>query len=232
MTARQLVAVALAVAPAGLFASDWPQFRGPDRDGVSKETGLLKEWPEGGPPLAWTATGLGGGYSSVSVAGDRVYTLGNQKGNMSHVVAIDPPQSPQRKLPERARYSWSPDGRQLLFVQSGTLKVLPAAGGDAKPWRPSLTAAVSEPVWAPDGSRFAALVADPSVADPELETVKAGMYTTAQPFMDVYLVSADGAAWTLVGQDSVSMSANALVGLAVSSHDTTTLASATFDQVN
>jgi outer membrane protein assembly factor BamB len=67
---------------------DWPQFRGPDRDGVSKETGLLKAWPEGGPPLVWTATGLGGGYSSLSVAGDRIYTLGN-KGKVSHVVALD-----------------------------------------------------------------------------------------------------------------------------------------------
>ena len=50
----------------------------------------------------------------------------------------------------------------------------------------------SEPVWSPDGSRFAALVADPSVTDPELEPVKPGMYTTAQPFMDLYVVEADG----------------------------------------
>jgi outer membrane protein assembly factor BamB len=88
MTVRPLVALFAALTPATLLASDWPQFRGPDRDGVAKESGLLKAWPEGGPPLAWTATGLGGGYSSVSVAGDRVYTLGN-KGNMSKVVAVD-----------------------------------------------------------------------------------------------------------------------------------------------
>jgi outer membrane protein assembly factor BamB len=89
MTARRLVALLLALAPGLLPASDWPQFRGPARDGVSKETGLLKGWPKDGPPLLWTATGLGGGYSSVSVAGDHVYTLGNQKGNVSNVVAID-----------------------------------------------------------------------------------------------------------------------------------------------
>ena len=47
-------------------------------------------------------------------------------------------------------------------------------------------------VWSPDASRFVTLVADPSVTDPELEVVAPGMYTTAQPFMDVYVVSADG----------------------------------------
>jgi outer membrane protein assembly factor BamB len=69
-------------------AADWPQFRGPNRDDVSKETGLLKSWPKDGPPLAWKVKELGGGYSSVSVAGDRIYTLGN-KGSVSNVIALD-----------------------------------------------------------------------------------------------------------------------------------------------
>jgi outer membrane protein assembly factor BamB len=68
-------------------ASDWPQFRGPNRDNVSKDSGLLQSWPKDGPPLAWKTQGLGGGYSSISVAGDRIYTLGN-KGEVSHVVAL------------------------------------------------------------------------------------------------------------------------------------------------
>jgi outer membrane protein assembly factor BamB len=76
----------LAVTAAG--AADWPQFRGPDRDNVSKETGLLRSWPKDGPPLEWQAKGLGGGYSSVSVAGDRIYTLGNMK-DKSFVVALE-----------------------------------------------------------------------------------------------------------------------------------------------
>jgi dipeptidyl aminopeptidase/acylaminoacyl peptidase len=97
------------------------------------------------------------------------------------------------KLAERGRLSWSPDGAQLLFVKNGRLMVLPADGrGEARPWRDGFALAVSEPVWAPDGSRFAALVADPSVTDPELEPVKPGMYTTAQPFMDLYVVKPDG----------------------------------------
>src|SRR5947209_12608909 len=66
---------ALAADPVGPY--DWPQWRGPDRDGVSKETGLLKKWPEGGPPLAWKAAGLGEGAASVAVTGGRVYTLGS-----------------------------------------------------------------------------------------------------------------------------------------------------------
>ena len=49
-------------------AADWPQFRGPNRDGVCTETGLLQSWPEGGPKLLWEMTGLGTGYSSVSIA--------------------------------------------------------------------------------------------------------------------------------------------------------------------
>lgn len=89
MTPRLLPpALALCALVATARAADWPQFRGPDRDNVSKDTGLLKSWPKDGPPLAWQAKGLGGGYSSLSVVGDRVYTLGN-KGNVSHVVALE-----------------------------------------------------------------------------------------------------------------------------------------------
>ena len=67
--------------------SDWPQWRGPQRDAVSKETGLLKKWPENGPPLAWRVTGLGVGYSSVSIAGDRIYTMGDIGGS-GQVIAL------------------------------------------------------------------------------------------------------------------------------------------------
>jgi outer membrane protein assembly factor BamB len=85
--------VLLAVAcPAALAidrtASEWPQFRGLQRDAHSPDTGLLKEWPKDGPPLVWKAAGIGGGYSSVSLAGGKLYTLGN-KGNVSYLVAVD-----------------------------------------------------------------------------------------------------------------------------------------------
>src|SRR5438552_1400240 len=71
------VVLAFSLSAAGR-AGDWPQFRGPNRDDLSTETGLLKSWPKEGPPLLWKATGVGGGYSSISVAGDRIYTLGNK----------------------------------------------------------------------------------------------------------------------------------------------------------
>lgn len=71
-----------------VLAADWPQWRGPDRTNVSKETGLLAKWPEKGPPLAWTYSNLGLGFSTVAVAGDRVYTLGAH-GDTEYVIALD-----------------------------------------------------------------------------------------------------------------------------------------------
>ena len=68
--------------------ADWPQWRGPNRDGISKETGLLKQWPASGPPLVWKATGAGGGYSSMSIAGGRLFTMGVRNGR-EYVVAFD-----------------------------------------------------------------------------------------------------------------------------------------------
>jgi hypothetical protein len=46
---------------------DWPQWRGPNRDGISLDTGLLKEWPSDGPPVLWQENSVGIGYSSISV---------------------------------------------------------------------------------------------------------------------------------------------------------------------
>ena len=66
---------------------DWPQFRGPQRDGKSTETGLLKSWPVGGPKLEWTARGLGGGYASVAIAGDLIVTAGD-RGEANYVEAL------------------------------------------------------------------------------------------------------------------------------------------------
>lgn len=85
-----LVAVSLAavVNIAAQSSSDWPQWRGPNRDGVSKETGLLKQWPEGGPPLVWKATGAGTGYSSLAIANGRIYTMG-LRGDREYLIAFD-----------------------------------------------------------------------------------------------------------------------------------------------
>ncbi len=63
-----------------LRAEDWPQWRGPDRTGVSRETGLLKAWPKDGPSIAWNVKGCGGGYSSIAVAGGVIYGTGSKGG--------------------------------------------------------------------------------------------------------------------------------------------------------
>ena len=68
--------------------ANWPQWRGPNRDGVSKETGLLKQWPAEGPPLLWKASGAGRGYSSFSIANGRLYTMG-LRGDREFVIAFD-----------------------------------------------------------------------------------------------------------------------------------------------
>jgi outer membrane protein assembly factor BamB len=59
--------------------ADWPQWRGPNRDAISEERGLLSAWPTQGPPLAWQVNGLGSGYSSVAIAGGKIFTLGQRK---------------------------------------------------------------------------------------------------------------------------------------------------------
>ncbi len=77
---------------AGLIAAadagNWPQWRGPARDGLSTETGLLQQWDADGPPLAWQSSGLGAGFSSVAVAGNRIYTMGDL-AQEQFVLALD-----------------------------------------------------------------------------------------------------------------------------------------------
>jgi outer membrane protein assembly factor BamB len=82
-----LVCALLSISTAA-SGTDWPQWRGPLRDGNSTETGLLKTWPAGGPPLAWKTPGLGLGYSGVSVAAGRIYTMADRKDG-NYVIALD-----------------------------------------------------------------------------------------------------------------------------------------------
>jgi len=91
LTMRKTLSVAAATilsVAAIQAASDWPQWQGPDRTGVSKETGLLQQWPSSGPTVVWTATGLGTGYGSTAVAANRVFVQGARMGK-SFVIAYD-----------------------------------------------------------------------------------------------------------------------------------------------
>jgi outer membrane protein assembly factor BamB len=86
MTGRPLMLFALAVTlVTGVSAQsgssgDWPQWQGPDRTNLSKETGLLKQWPSSGPPLAWSVGGVGAGYGSVATKDDRIFLQGSSGG--------------------------------------------------------------------------------------------------------------------------------------------------------
>jgi outer membrane protein assembly factor BamB len=73
---------------ASINADDWPQYRGPKRDDVSAEKGLLQSWPKEGPQLLWTYTNTGVGYSGVSVVGDRLYTIGG-RDDKEYLIALD-----------------------------------------------------------------------------------------------------------------------------------------------
>ena len=70
-----LFAVGMAAFAESAAALDWPQWQGPDRNAMSKETGLLQEWPKNGPPLAWKIKGLGGGYSAPSIADGKIFGM-------------------------------------------------------------------------------------------------------------------------------------------------------------
>lgn len=109
---------------------DWPQWRGPNRDGRSAETGLLTQWPAGGPPLVWKAGGAGTGFSSMSVAAGKLYTVG-ARGGTEYVHAFDV--ATGRKLWEVANGSeYSNDRgngpRGTPTIDGGRLYVLGASG--------------------------------------------------------------------------------------------------------
>jgi outer membrane protein assembly factor BamB len=137
-----VVVLALAGEASMQTTSAWPQWRGPNRDGHSLETGLLQQWPAGGPPLAWKAAGAGAGYSSMVSSGGRLYTLGARAGT-EYVVAFDAASG--RKLWEvpngrlytndrgdGPRSTPTLDGDRLFVLgASGDLSALQAADGKA-----------------------------------------------------------------------------------------------------
>jgi outer membrane protein assembly factor BamB len=84
-----LMLTSCAIAP----ASDWPQWRGPNRDGLSPEKGLLTRWPEGGPRLLFEAQGVGRGYSSMACAAGKLYTVGDtlstESDSKEYLICLD-----------------------------------------------------------------------------------------------------------------------------------------------
>jgi outer membrane protein assembly factor BamB len=68
--------------------ADWPQWRGPERTGLSSDAGLLKQWPASGPPKVWSISNLGEGYGSIAIKGDRLYIQGTS-GAASAVFCLN-----------------------------------------------------------------------------------------------------------------------------------------------
>ncbi len=133
-------------------AEDWPQWQGPDRNAISKETGLLKEWPKEGPPLAWKSAGLGGGDSAPAIAAGRIYGMANrgedevvwalaEKDGKEIWAARLGPAFKQRPSQSKEGPSCTPtvDGERL-YVEglAGNVACLQAADGKIL-WQRSLT---------------------------------------------------------------------------------------------
>jgi outer membrane protein assembly factor BamB len=133
-------------------AADWPQWRGPERNGISQETGLLKEWPKEGPKLLWQVKDIGSGYSTPAVVGDRLYLLSNRGLDDEFVEALEvkdgqkawstrlgkvgnPDQQPSYPA---ARSTPTVDGDVLYAISSdGDLACLETATGKPR-WQKSL----------------------------------------------------------------------------------------------
>lgn len=102
-------------------AGDSPEFRGPTRDGIYTETGLLKAWPEGGPELVWEVDSIGMGYASISVVGDTLYATGMIEEDQGYLFALNADGSTKWK----AKY-----GTETLNKQSPGSRSTPTIDGD------------------------------------------------------------------------------------------------------
>ena len=107
---------------------DWPCFHGPNRNNLSPETGFIKEWPGDGPELLWTASGIGHGYSTVSIAGGRIFTAG-MIDKQTYVIALD---LSGKKLWQKLNgQSWKASEYQSWVVPYAGARATPTVDGDS-----------------------------------------------------------------------------------------------------
>ena len=150
---RNVMALTLAMSlqVASIQAAHWPQFRGPNRDGKSPETGLLKKWSDAGPSLVRTISGVGGGFSSPVIAGERIYITGKVGDDLkifcfdgsgrkiwerTHATAFSEPDAPHSPYPG-ARATPTIDGDMIYLLGGlGRLTAYRTSNG--------------EPVWSVD----------------------------------------------------------------------------------
>jgi outer membrane protein assembly factor BamB len=116
--------------PTVIFAAEdttWPSFHGSRRDNISHETGLLHAWPQTGPELLWTASGIGHGYSSVSIVAGRIFTAG-MIGKQTYVTALD---MNGKQLWQRLNgESWQASKRQTWAVAYAGSRGTPTVDGE------------------------------------------------------------------------------------------------------
>ena len=123
-----LLAALVSIAASVTYAADWPQFRGPNRDGKSRDKGLLNEWPEGGPKRLWVAEGLGQGYASVAVAKGMIYTTGLH-GSTGYRYAFNLDGELKWKMPYGPEWTGDyPGTRTTPTVIDGLVYVMSAHG--------------------------------------------------------------------------------------------------------
>lgn len=133
-------------------AADWPQWRGPNRDGHSPEKGLLGEWPKEGPRLIWKIAEAGSGYSTPAVVGERLYLLSNEglenesvralsatDGKLVWATRLGKVGNPNQKPSFPAARSTPTVDGELLFAlgSDGDLACLEKSGGKIR-WQKSL----------------------------------------------------------------------------------------------
>jgi outer membrane protein assembly factor BamB len=132
----------------GLIASlepDWPQWRGPRRNGISYEKGLLSSWPDGGPKLLWKIDGLGQGWSCPIIVGQRIYITGDV-GDDLIIFALDRGGAVQWKVKNgRAWKEPYPGARACCVFSEGRLYNMNAHGRVV-----CLDAASGRELWAVD----------------------------------------------------------------------------------
>jgi len=113
---------------ANVQAADWPQWRGINRDGISEEAGLLKTWPEEGPKLLWSATGIEAGFSSPSIANGVIYVTG-MKDNKEILFALDLNGNIKWSKEYGKAFSQStPEARTTPTVEGNTVYVISGTG--------------------------------------------------------------------------------------------------------
>lgn len=131
-----------------LGGEDWPQWRGPNRDDVSRERGLLQEWPDGGPPRLWVYRDAGLGYSGFSVVGNTLYTMGARNGK-EFLIALDATSGSQKWATEMSpmlenRWGDGPRGTPTVdgdrvYALSGTGTLVCANTSDGRIlWRAAM----------------------------------------------------------------------------------------------